>query len=273
MMIWKFIKYIMLGVIQGITEPIPVSSSGHLLVFRTLFNTNMFNDLNYEIILNFGSFLAILFIFRKDVTTLLKSFFNYLFSKDEKTKKENKTNFKYCLCVIIATIPVGIVGILLKDKLENALSNIKLVGIAFLITALSLILVKNIKGTKEDKDISYKDAILIGLLQAIAIVPGLSRSGTTLVGCLLRNFKRDTALKFTFILYFPVSIATIILGLVDLLKTNYTSILPFYIAGFIASLIITYFSSKWFFDVVKKGKLWKFAIYCTLLGLFTIIVL
>lgn len=267
----NIIKYAILGIIQGLTEPLPISSSGHLLVFKNLFNTNMFNDLNFEIVVNFASFIAILFIFRNDIIRLIKNFFNYLFSKKEK-KKKYFNDFKYCMLIIIGTIPVGIAGILLKDKIENVLATPRIVGFAFLITALALFLIKNIKGSKEDKDITYKDAILIGLLQAVALFPGISRSGTVLVGCLLRDFKRETALKYTFMLYFPVSIASFGMGAVDLIKSpNLNNVLLPYGIGFICSLVITYFAYQWLSKLVKNGKLWKFSIYCILMGLFTLI--
>lgn len=283
------IKYIILGIIQGITEPLPISSSGHIRIFKSIFNTNMFNDLNFEIISNFGSFLAILFIFRKDISKLIKGFFNYLFIKNkiindtmnEETKisikeqnfkkKEAKPSFKYCLLLLFASIPVGITGILFKDILEEKLASIKIVGIALLITALALFVVKNIKGSKEDKDITLWDAILIGLLQGIAIIPGISRSGTVLVGCLLRDFKRETALKFTFMLYFPVSIVAMGLGIFDILKDpNLSTIIIPYILGMLAAGIITYFAYKWLSKLVKEGKLIGFAIYCVIIGLFVL---
>lgn len=268
------LKYIILGVIQGITEPIPVSSSGHLLVFRNLFNAPIFQDLNFEIITNFGSFLAILFIFRKDIIRLLKNFFNYIFNKNDVEKKKSLPDFNYCLKIIIATIPIGIVGFLLKDKLEKVLSSLTIVGISFLITAVFLLLATKIKGNKNDKDITFKDAIIIGLIQIIAIIPGISRSGSTLVGCLFRDMKRETALRFSFMLYFPVSIATFILSIIDIIKDNNFSnlILP-YTLGMIAACIVTYFTTNWLFKEVKNGKLWKFAIYCILIGLFTLFVL
>ncbi len=270
----NYLKYAIFGLLQGITEPIPVSSSGHLRVFRELFNTDMFNDLNFEIFVNFGSFLAILFIFRKDIIKLIKGFFNYIFNKDKKIKNNSKLDFNYCILVIIGTIPAGIIGFILKDFIENKLGNINIVGISFLITAVSLLVISNIKGTKEDKDITKKDALLVGLMQAIAVMPGISRSGATLVGCMLRDFKRETALKFSFILYFPISIATMLLGVLDIVKDNQLSevLLP-YSFGMIIAMIATYFSTKWLFEVVKKGKLWKFAIYCFLLGLFTLFIL
>ncbi|MBR1413936.1 MAG: undecaprenyl-diphosphate phosphatase [Bacilli bacterium] len=265
----NIIKYILLGILQGITEPLPISSSGHLFLFKTLFNTKMFNDLNFEIVVNFGSFLAILFIFRKEVIELVTSFFKFIFKKD--TRKKEANNFKYCLQVIISTIPAGIIGLLFKDAIENKLENIKVVGGAFLITALALFIVKNISGTKDDKDITYKDALIIGLCQAIALLPGISRSGAVLVGCLLCKFKRETALKYTFILYFPISVATMILGIKDMIGANMSGLFMPYTLGLIASGIVTYFTYSWMSELVKKGKLWKFSIYCLALAIFIFI--
>ena len=264
------LQYIILGIIQGITEPLPISSSGHLIIFQELFNTNMFNDLNFEIVVNFGSFLAILFIFRKDISKLVKDFFSHLFSKDEKEKKKAGVGFKYVLLVAVGSIPIGLTGFLFKDTLEN-FNSVRLVGISLLITALALVIIRNIKGNKEDKDITYLDAILIGLLQGIAIIPGISRSGIVLVGCLLRDFKREVALKYTFMLYFPVSIAAMGMGVFDLIKDgNLNEVLIPYLLGMIAAGIVTYFTFLILREMVKRGKLWKFAIYCAAVGLFVL---
>lgn len=265
----NIITYIILGIIQGITEPIPVSSSGHIFLFKNIFNTNIFNTLNFEIISNFGSFIAIFIIFWKDIKELIVAFFSYIFKKD--TRKKYETKFRYALFVILSTIPVGITGFLFKDKLES-LYSLKGLAIAFLITALALFIVRNIKGTKDDADIKLKDALLIGLFQAVTIIPGISRSGTVLVACLLCNLKRDTALKYTFMLYFPVSVGTLILGVSDLANTSELSnMLVPYLAGMIAAGMVTFFSYKWLSNLVKKGKLWKFSIYCVILALFIFI--
>ncbi len=262
--------YIILGIIQGFTEPLPISSSGHIFLFKNIFNTNMFNDLNFEIIANFGSFLAILFIFRNDIIDLVKAFFSYIFNKEKRDK--NKTKFKYCLYLIVSTIPVGIVGILLKDIIEEKLQNLYFLGFAFLLTALMLFLIKNKNGTKEDKDITLKDAVIIGLFQMITIMPGISRSGTVLVACLLVGMSRKTALKYTFILYFPISLATMLLGVNDLIEAgNLTTLLTPYLAGLIAACLVTYFTYRWLSNLVQKGKLWKFSIYCILLSIFIFI--
>lgn len=265
----NILTYIILGIIQGITEPLPISSSGHIYLFKNLFNTNMFNSLNFEIISNFGSFIAIFIIFWKDIKKLLIAFFGYIFKKDK--RKEYTNQFKYCIYVIISTIPVGITGILFKDKLEN-LYSLKGLAFAFLITALSLFIVRNIKGEKNDDNITLKDAILIGLFQAVTIIPGISRSGTVLVACLLCKLKRETALKYTFILYFPVSVATMALGVKDIFITpGLTDMIMPYFLGMVAAGIITYFSYQWLSEWVKKGRLWKFSIYCLILAIFIFI--
>ncbi len=266
----NLIEYIIFGIIQGLTEPLPISSSGHLVLIRNVFNTNLFQDLNFEIVVNFGSFLAILFIFWKDIIKLITGFFGYFLKKKE--KDTYKKDFKYCLLILIGSIPVGIAGILLKDKIESILSGPKLLGISFLITSIALFCVRNAKGTKEDKDITYKDAIIIGLLQMVALFPGISRSGTVLVGCLLCGLSRNASLKYTFMLYFPVSVASMGLGAIDLLKSgNLEHILLPYTVGLIASGIVTYFSYQWLSNWVKKGRLWKFSIYCFLLSIFIFI--
>ena len=266
----NYFIYIILGIIQGFTEPIPVSSSGHIFLFKNIFNAEVFNDLNFEIVSNFGSFLAILFIFRKEVIDLLTAFFSYLFKK--KTREKNKQKFRYCLFILISTIPIGIAGILLKDFIEEKLQNIMFLGVAFLFTAVMLLLVKNKNGKKEDYDITWKDALIIGIFQIIALFPGISRSGTTLVLCLLVGMSRSTALKYTFILYFPISVGTMLLGVKDIIEAgNLSSVALPYFLGMVAAGIVTYFSYRWLSEIVKRGNLWKFSIYCACLAIFIFI--
>lgn len=264
----EYIKYIILGIIQGITEPLPVSSSGHIFLFKNLFNTEIFNTFNFEIISNFGSFLAILFIFKNDIIKLIKNFFMFIFSKNK--RNDNKDGFMYVIKMAISTIPVGITGLLFNDYLENNYTSLKMLAFSFLFTALMLYIVRNIKGEKDSYNITFKDAIIIGLFQAITIIPGISRSGTVLVACLICKLKREDALKYTFMLYFPVSGGTMLLKVSDLINTPTTLLLP-YLCGMVAALIVTYFSYKWLSNMVKSGKLWKFSIYCLLLALFIFI--
>lgn len=264
----ELIKYIILGILQGITEPLPISSSGHIYIFKAMFNTVIFNDLNLEIFLNFASFIAILIIFRKNVIDLIKGFFNYI----KTNGKENKKEYKYCWMIVLGTIPVGILGVLLKETIENLLArNIFFVGIGFLITAISLLLVSNRKGKKEDEDLTWKDAVIVGLFQAISIIPGISRSGMTLVGCLACGMSKKSSLKYTFMLYFPVSVATMALGVLDFQASNLDiMMLIYYIAGMIAAGLFTYISYNWLNKIVEKGNIWKFSLYLFVLTIFTL---
>lgn len=257
------LKYVLLGVIQGFTEPLPISSSGHLFIFKKLFNLNVLNDLNFEIIVNFGSLIAILILYREKLIKLIKEFFLYI----KTSKKEYKESFKYCLLIVVATIPAGICGILFKAVIEEYFSSIKYVGVALLVTALFLFLVRNINGSKSDKDITLKDAIIIGLCQAVALLPGISRSGSTLVGGLKQDLKKDTAIDFSFMLYIPISIATMILGISDIIRTPNikTYLLPYFL-GMISSLVVTYFTFRLFKDLVRKNKMIYFVIYCLIVG-------
>lgn len=258
----EIIKYIFLGIVQGFTEPLPISSSGHVFILKELFNVGS-TDLNFEIIVNFGSLLAILLIYKDDLIRLIKNFFLYFRKKTEETISD----FKYCWLIVIGSIPVGIVGFLFKDLIEEKLNNIKIIGVAFLITSLFLFLVRNIKGKKEDKDLNIIDSIVIGLTQVIAVIPGISRSGSTLIGGLFRDLDRNAALKYSFMLYIPVSLGTTLLGIKDLLEMGniHELILP-YGLGFIASFIVSFFTLRWFMGVVKKGNLKYFSIYCLILG-------
>ena len=255
------IKYILLGIIQGITEPLPISSSAHLIILKNLFNTHMFNDFNFEIFANFGSFIAILLIYYKDIYKLIKNSIKHIIKKDK-----NK-DFNYIIKLIISTIPVGIIGFLFKDKIE-AISSLKLIGLSLLLTAISLLLIRNVNGNKKDEDITIKDAIIIGLFELIALIPGLSRSGMVLVGSLLCKLNNNTALKYTFLLYMPISIATFSLSLFDL-GTSSSLLVP-YLSGTLSSLIVTYFTFNWFKKYVNQGNLWKFAIYCFIIGFFVL---
>lgn len=263
----KLIMYMILGLIQGFTEPIPVSSSGHLVIFNALLNVEELNDLNFEIFVNFGSFIAICLFYRKEIIDIIKDFFMYIKTKD----KKYEINYKYAWLIVIGTIPAGIVGILAKDIIES-ISSVKIVGVSLLITAIMLFMIKDIKGEKEKKDMSFKDALVIGLFQVVALFPGISRSGSTLVGGMSRNLERETAFKYSFMLYLPISVATMLLGVLDVIENpiSNTLILP-YVLGMIAAGILTYFSIRWFKDIMQKGKLKYFVYYCLVMGIITIL--
>ena len=271
------ITYIFLGLLQGITEPIPVSSSGHLLILQTIFKNLKDMHIDFEtlaVITNFGSLVAIVILFRKEIIKLIKDFFSYIFNKD--SRKETKKNYLYSWKLVVATIPAGILGIIatkidLLDKLEE---NVKFVGITLIITAIFLFLIRNFKGKKDKDKISFKDAFIIGLYQMVSIIPGISRSGATIVGGMFQKLKREEAFNFSFLMYIPISIATTILGVKDLLEISISSTTwILYIIAAIVAGIFTYIFTKWFAKIVKEGKLIYFSIYCLIVGILVIIFL
>lgn len=263
------LKYIILGFIQGFTEPLPISSSGHVILFKHLFAINI-EGLSFEMIVNFGSLIAIIIIYWQDVFRLLKNGLDYLLSRDSLYKHD----FNYLWLIIVTTIPAGITGLLLNEKISSDLSTVQTVGITLLITAGALLLIRSLTGHKYDHDITIRDAVLIGLAQAVALVPGISRSGATIVCAMLLGLKRETALRFSFLMYIPVSLGVTILSINDIIKDPflYELALPYLIA-LIMSLIASIFALKWFINIMRQGKLIYFASYCFVVGLIIIVFL
>ncbi len=275
----ELLKYLILGIVQGITEPIPVSSSGHILIFKTIIEniTNRTFTIDFEtfaILTNFGSLIAILIIFRKDIVRLIRAFFVYLINKEK--EQENKTDYEFCLKIILATIPAGIVGVIvtklgLFDFLEE---NMKFLGLMLIITSLFLYLIKDFKGIKDDKKMTFKDALIVGIYQMIALIPGISRSGATIVGGMFSGLKRETSFMFSFMLYIPISLATMFLGITNLLQTSLSlEEWIYYIVGILMAFIFTLVTTKWYGKIVKEGKLIYFSIYCLIVGLLVMLFL
>ncbi|GIO25740.1 undecaprenyl-diphosphate phosphatase [Ornithinibacillus bavariensis] len=260
----ELIKYIFLGLLQGFTEPIPISSSGHLVLAREILGVQA-NGLSFEILVNFGSLIAVILVYWNDIIRLIKNGFRYIISRDPNTKSD----FHFIIMLIIATIPTGIIGLLLKDKIGD-LSKSFVVGITLLITGVALWTIRNLKGERGDKQIRLKDALIIGLVQSVALMPGISRSGATIVGAMLLGLKQETALRFSFLLYIPVSLGVGILDIGDLVRDENFNTIP-YLLAFISSIIATYFALKWFMNIMAKGKLKYFAFYCFIVG--TLVVL
>ena len=262
------LQYLILGIVQGFTEPLPISSSGHLRIFKSIFNSEILSDMNFEIMVNFGSLIAILVLYRKEIGSIIKDFFCYLKTKD----KKYEVNYKYAWLIVVGTIPAALLGLFVKDFIEEYFTT-KLVGAMLIITSILLFMIKDIKGNKEKKDMTVLDALKIGLFQVVALLPGISRSGSTVVGGMKSNLTRETALNFSFMLYIPISIASMFLGVSDLISSgNLNELLIPYTVSMIAAGIVTYFAAKLFIDIMKKGKLIYFSIYCFIVGLVTFII-
>ncbi|WP_249870129.1 undecaprenyl-diphosphate phosphatase [Oceanobacillus saliphilus] len=266
--LWTIIQYFILGLVQGVTEPIPISSSGHIMIFRELFGIDT-PGLSFEIFVNFASLLAILVIYREDIIRLIKNGWLYITKKEEAAKSD----FRFIIYLIVATIPVGVIGVLFGDAIgavinENAMN---VVGVTLLITAAAVWMIRNLRGKKNDGDLSMKDALIVGFSQAIAVTPGISRSGATIVASMLVGMRQETALRFSFLLYIPVSLGTAILEIPAIVNDpSFSTLWIPYVVAFITAFIASYFALRWFMNIMAKGNLKYFAYYCLVVGLLVI---
>lgn len=262
-----WIKYLVLGLIQGFTEPIPISSSGHLVLLQHFFGIEI-EGLSFEVLVNFASLLAVLLIYRKDIMNLANDGIRYTMTRE----KQYKSGFNFIVYLVIATIPAGVIGVLFGDWISEQFKHIKVIGATLLVTGIALWLIRNLRGRKNDAELTMIDAIIVGLAQAVALIPGISRSGATIVAAMGLGMKQETALKFSFLLYIPVSLGGGILAINDLVRDpNLMSMLIPYTLAFAASFITTYFSLKWFMGIMEKGNLIYFSIYCFIVGTLVIL--
>lgn len=260
--IMETMKYILLGLIQGITEPIPVSSSGHLVLAQHFLGIST-KKLTFELVVNTGSLIAVLIIYRRDIVRLVTNGFSYIFHR----KKETRDDFRFILYLIIATIPAGVIGLLFNDWISETLKGVRVTAITLLVTGAALFFIRNLRGRKQDGDLRLKDAIVVGFAQAVALIPGISRSGATIVGAMGMGMKPETALRFSFLLYIPVSLGGTILGVSDMANDpDLATLLIPYASAFVVSITATYFALKWFMNIMKKGNLIYFSIYCFIVG-------
>lgn len=277
-MIQNILVYAILGAIQGFSEPIPISSSGHLVIFKSIFEKFGWvfpsTDITFEVLVNTGSLVAIMFYYRKDIIRLLTSFFTYIFN--EQKRKQTLPDFRYCMLIIVATIPAAIGGVLFNDYIETAFSNVKLVGCTLLITSIFLMVIHvyGYKGKRKTKNLNLWDALRMGCFQLGALLPGISRSGSTITGGMLGGLEQQAARDFSFFMFMPVSFGAIILKLKDFVAspTLATLWLPYLIA-FIVSGVVTYFALHLLFAFLNKRKMNVFSIYCLIMGICALLIL
>lgn len=275
MSIIEAIKYLLLGIIQGITEVLPISSSGHVEIAKSLFQMEVDEGLLFLILVNTGSLIAFIVVFFRDIINIIEDVFTFIFQKDQ--REESKEGFSTLVKLIIASIPAAIVGLLFNDKIDELMIkyNVLLSGIGLLFTATLLLLTSRGKIKRGYTHISYTDAILLGLAQGIALIPGISRSGSTTSTAIKRGVGVDSALRFSFLMYIPVSVGSMLLYIIKIadegmgLPSN--DYLIYYGLAFIGAMFATYVAFKFIFNIFKSGKLKYFSYYCFAIGIFSII--
>ena len=245
----NILEAVILGIVQGFTEFLPISSSGHLVVARQVFGIEE-QTLSFEIILHLGSLIAVIAVFWKDILDLIKKPFQ---------------NLTYML--ILATIPAVIVGLFFKQQIEALFEGGIFLAICFIMTGLLLVYSDKIKNNKKyDKDIRVPDALVIGCMQAIAIAPGISRSGSTITAGLHQGLSRETAARFSFLLSIPTILGASVLIIGDLESSEgglglvSAGALPM-LFGFLAAMFSGYLSIRFMLDLIKKYKLRYFSYY------------
>ncbi|MGM0901141.1 MAG: undecaprenyl-diphosphate phosphatase [Bacillota bacterium] len=256
------LKYLFLGLLQGFTEPIPISSSGHLVLAQYFMGIET-RSLSFELLVNAASLLAVLIIYRDDIIRLAKNGVSFIATRNP----ESKEDFMFIVYLVVATIPAGVIGVLFNDVISEVLKGVHIVGITLIVTGVALFLIRNLRGRKQDGDITLKDSIIVGLAQAVALIPGISRSGATIVASMGLGMKPETALRFSFLLYIPVSFGGTLLSITDIANDpNLSQLFIPYLSAFIVSFIASYFSLKWFMGIMARGNLIYFSIYCFIVG-------
>jgi len=260
----EIIKALIIGIVQGLTEFLPVSSSGHIVIAQEILGLKYSEEENllFAIVLHFATALSTIVVFRKDIYQIFKGLFQFKWNEE----------FQFSLKIILSMIPAAIVGVLLKDTLEELFSNLRLVGFMLLITAILMFIADKAKNT--GKDISYKDSMIIGIAQAFAaLLPGISRSGSTISTSILLGNDKSKAARFSFLMVLPLILgatAKMYLGANAEGSTSFNfDFLPLFV-GFIAAFLSGLFACKWMIDFVRKAKLKYFSVYCTVVGLFVI---
>jgi len=256
------LEAIILGVIQGFTEFLPVSSSGHLELAKAILGDTSVPEesLTFTVVLHFATALSTLVIFRKEVAEIFKGLFQFKWNEE----------LKFSLKIIISMLPAVIVGLLFEEQLASFFDGkILLVGVMLLLTALLLLLAD--KAKKTDKKVSFSNSLLIGISQAIAMLPGISRSGATISTSVLLGVDRTKAARFSFLMVVPLIFGKIgkdvLDGDINFHLSETTPILVGFLAAFFAGLI----ACKWMIALVKKSKLSYFSIYCAIVGVIAIV--
>lgn len=262
----SWFQALILGLIQGLTEYLPVSSSGHLTIGANLFGLNGEENLAFTVAVHVATVLSTCVILWKEIVWLFQDFFKFKWNEGT----------KYIVNILISMIPVAIVGFFFKDKVEAIFgSGLLVVGICLLITA-TLLAFSYFAKPRQREEISPLHAFIIGIAQAVAVLPGLSRSGSTISTGLLLGNKKEKLAQFSFLMVIPPILGEALLDVKDMLEVGVETTMAglpttSLIIGFIAAFVSGCLACKWMINIVKKGKLIWFAVYCAIVGLLTIV--
>lgn len=255
------------GLIQGITEFLPVSSSGHLVIFNTLFGDGDGSNLAFTVLLHLATLLSIILVFYKDIWMLIREFFSALADILRGKPNFRTPERRFLLLVIIGTIPAVVIGVSIKLlHINDILENIFVVAVMLIVTSALMFCVDRIGAKKyTEADAPYRSALAVGILQSIAILPGLSRSGSTIFGGLLGGLTKEFTVRFAFILSIPAVVGAGLVELLSVVKAGEIAIVPLnWGIGFIAASVSGVLAIRFIKLLIKNNKFYIFGIYCLL---------
>jgi undecaprenyl-diphosphatase len=261
---------IILGIVQGLAEFLPISSSGHLALLQHFFGIDGGNVLTFTVLLHFGTLVAVFVCFWGDIWALIKEFFALLadiFTGKGVQLRKNDTR-KLLFMIIIATIPAGVVGVLFDKWIERVFTSIIVVGVCLIVTGTILFVAERISGEGKSIDrANFRNAFVVGLFQAVALLPGISRSGSTIVGGLFLGFTRELAVRFAFLISIPSVLGATVLEVPAAMKAGLAGdlLLPT-VLGVIAAAVSGYFAIKAMIRLVTGKKLFVFSVYTWAVG-------
>ena len=266
------LQSIILGIIQGLTEFLPISSSAHLVIVPYLFGWQIDTSVVFifDVLIQVGTMISVLTYFWKDLLNIITAVLSGLVDRSPLKTSQSQLGW----LILLATIPAGLCGLLVKDLVEAAFNSPTAASFFLLGTAVLLAAAEHFGQRVRDlSEINWKDAIWIGAFQALAIFPGISRSGATISCGMLRNIKRPAAARFSFLMFIPIMLAASVLAVLDLLKLqSLGQYLPILITGFITSAVVGYLSIRWLIRFLSTHTLYGFSIYCAILALMVLLV-
>ena len=260
----NIVQAFILGIVQGLTEFLPVSSSGHLVIFEHILKTNL-QDISFDVFAHTGTLIAVIAFYRRDLINIARQLSGRILQSRPNREESDEIHSSWLWYIIIGSIPAAIIGLSFEASISAAFKNVKLVGMILIFCGLMLI--STIWARRGKKAIDAPKALFIGIAQALAILPGLSRSGTTITTGLFLGINPIRAADFSFLLSIPAVAGATILKLREALSSApFRGQIAAYVMGALASLIVGYLSIAWMLAFIRKGKFFYFGVYCCLVG-------
>lgn len=271
----KLFDAIFLGIVQGLAEFLPISSSGHLSVFQNFFGLMDVEaeNLFFDVLLHLGTLIAVFVAYWGEIKSMVLEFFTMIGARKlPKGQKPDRLSRRMIFFIIIGTLPLFVI-LPIKDLVDGLYSNTIFIGCAFLVTGTLLMVSDRMtRGNKDLKSATIVDILLVGCAQAVATVPGLSRSGTTIAAGMGRGFSREFAVKFSFLMSIPAVLGANLLSLIDAIQEGVDwSLMPLYLVGVVTAAVVGYLAIRLLKFITQRGKFGGFAYYCWGAGLVTLI--